>query len=242
MHGKNGKQLLVMTKPILEVDSVICGFGDRNLLTDVYLKCQPGEIIGILGRNGCGKSTLLKIIFGTQSAQNSWVRINGKVYAQAFKSQLINYLPQHNCFPRSISLQKIIALFIPDKKRREALYSNVHFEKHLGKKIGELSGGESRYCQILLLLELNAPFLMLDEPFSGIEPLFREEIKSLLLSYKQHKAIIITDHDYRNILEVSDSIKLLVNGVCKHIKHVDELERWHYVPPGTFTDDDGSRA
>ena len=227
-----------MSKAILEVDSVICGFGDQHLLTDVYLKCQPGEIIGILGRNGCGKSTLLKVIFGTQSAQNSWVRINGKVYAQPFKSQLINYLPQHNCFPRAISLQKIISLFIPSKNRREALYKNAHFEKHLHKTIGELSGGESRYCQILLLLELNAPFLMLDEPFSGIEPLFREEIKSLLLSYKQHKGIIVTDHDYRNILEVSDSVKLIVNGVCKHIKQVEELERWNYVPQGTFDKED----
>lgn len=65
-----------MKKTVLEVEGIIHGFGVKNLLTDVYLKCGVGEIIGILGRNGCGKSSLLKIIFGTLSAENKTIRVN----------------------------------------------------------------------------------------------------------------------------------------------------------------------
>ncbi len=65
---------------ILEIDSVIKSFDVKQILTDIYLKCQTGDIIGILGRNGTGKSTLLKILFGTLKAENSFIKINGKVY------------------------------------------------------------------------------------------------------------------------------------------------------------------
>jgi ABC-type multidrug transport system ATPase subunit len=223
---------------LLEVDSVICSINGKHLLTDVSLQCRQGEIIGILGRNGSGKSTLLKIIFGTQRAENSWIRINAKVYSQPFKAgNLISYLPQFNYLPTSISIRKTISIFLPDRKQREALFHDAHVQKHLHKKVGQLSGGELRYLQILLLLHLNTPFLLLDEPFSGIEPLYRDEIKKLLISHKKDKGIMITDHDYKNIIDVSDSLKLIANGVCNHIKEVRQLERWNYIPSGTFDEE-----
>ena len=218
---------------ILEADSIVHNFGTRNLLSDVYLKCQTGEIIGLLGRNGSGKSTLLKIIFGSLPADLKHVRIDGKIYHQAFGHQLIGYLPQDSFLPANLSLHQIIDIFIPSKANRSHIKENERIKFHLKKPGSQLSGGELRYFELLLLLHLDVPFLLLDEPFSGIEPIYKEHIKALLKTYKQEKGFIITDHDYRHIIEVSDRIILLTNGACKSIKNLRELEDLKYVPPGS---------
>lgn len=224
-----------MRKDVIEAESIIYRLGHKNILTDVYIKCETGEIIGVLGRNGCGKSSLLKIIFGTLRTENKNIRINKIRVNHLFtKRNMISYLPQ-NCFlPKTLSLRKIVLKFIPVASRREVIFDDPHIAKHLNKTVNELSGGESRYFQVLLLLNLTSSFVLLDEPFSSIEPLYREKIKDLIRQYKGEKGFIVTDHDYLNIVDLCDSIKLIVNGVCKHIRHVNELERWGYVPEGTF--------
>lgn len=219
----------------LEVEGIIYGFGVRNLLTDVYLKCEVGEIVGVLGRNGSGKSSLLKIIFGTLNAENKMIRVNNKIVNSAFSQiDLISYLPQSNFIPKTLTLRTIIAKYIPLQEKRDKIINDPHVENHLDKRVSNLSGGELRYFQILLLLNLESTFVLLDEPFSAIEPLYKEKIKDLIRNYKKVKGFIVTDHDYHNVLDLCGSIKLIVNGVFKHIKSVDELESWGYVPKGTF--------
>lgn len=218
---------------ILEADSILHSFGTRSLLSDVYLRCQTGEIIGLLGRNGSGKSTLLKIIFGSLPADNKYIRIDGTMYHHPFQHQLIGYLPQDAFLPETLSLHQIIDIFIPSRANRSNIKENERIKPHLKKKVTQLSGGELRYLELLVLLHLEAPFLLLDEPFSGIEPIYKEHIKTLLRTYKQEKGFIITDHDYKHIIEVSDKIVLLTNGACKHIKNLYELEDYKYIPPGT---------
>ena len=107
-------------KNLLEVDSVMISFDDRKILSGCYLKCETGDIIGILGRNGCGKSSLLKIIFGTLFTYNKFIRINQKVYQQPFKhGNLVAYLPQHGFLPKNISIKKIINIYISSVTGRE---------------------------------------------------------------------------------------------------------------------------
>lgn len=89
-------------KNLLEVDSVIISFDQKNILTDCFLKCETNDIIGILGRNGCGKSSLLKVIFGTLFTNNKFIRIKGKVYNQPYKS--VTWLP---IYPSMISCLQI---------------------------------------------------------------------------------------------------------------------------------------
>jgi ABC-type cobalamin/Fe3+-siderophores transport system ATPase subunit len=101
----------------LEVDSVQKHYNEKIIISDVYLKCQTGDIIGILGRNGSGKSTLLKIIFGIEAADFKFVRVNGVVKSNT--SDLLNeisYLPQENFIPNSFSVKKTIALSITKDK------------------------------------------------------------------------------------------------------------------------------
>lgn len=221
-----------MPEHTLEADSIIYNIGTKTLLTDIYLKCQTGEIVGLLGRNGSGKSTLLKIIFGSLPAYNKNIRIDGKVYNKPYTAQLIGYLAQSSFLPVSLSLHQIVNIFIPSKQKRILICENQRIKLHLQKKTSELSGGELRYFELLLLLNLNTPFVLLDEPFSGIDPIYKEQIKELLKEYSKEKGILITDHDYRQIIEVSKRIILLLNGACKPIKNLNELEYFNYIPSG----------
>lgn len=219
----------------LEADSVIISLGERQLLTDVYLKCETGDVVGILGRNGSGKSTLLKVIFGTTHTYNRNIRIDKKVYSgPAGKGDALAYLPQHSFLPKDISIKKIADIFIDDARVRKTILDDRRIQQHVRKTVAELSAGERRYLEILLLVSLPVKFVLLDEPFSGIEPLYKRRIIALIRAYRKTKGFIITDHDYRNIIEASNRIVLLVNGSCKNIKALIELESWHYVPEGTF--------
>jgi len=223
-------------KSILEVDSVMVSFDDRQILGGCYLKCETGDIIGILGRNGCGKSSLLKIIFGTLFTYNKFVRIDQIVYDQPYKQgNLIAYLPQHDFLPKNISIKKIINIYVGDKNGREKIINDQRLKHHLKKRISELSGGELRYLEIMLLANLDVKFILLDEPFSKVEPLYKEVIAGLIREHSSTKGFIITDHDYNNIITTSDRIILITNGVCKPIVDLIELEQWNYVPPGTFS-------
>lgn len=220
-----------MHKHTLEVDSIMYSTEDRLLLSDVYIKCQTGEIVGLLGRNGSGKTTLLKIIFGTKRADSKFIRINGQVYSRPYTSKgLIAYLPQKGYLPHATSISNIISLYLHDKEKRRALLANEHVEKHQNKNISALSTGERKYIELLLLLQLEVKFLLLDEPFSGIAPLHVVLIQELLETNRSTTGFIVTDHDYRTVLEISDQLLLLVDGTCRHIKHRDELMQWGYVP------------
>ena len=203
---------------------------NRNILTNIYITCRTGEIIGLLGRNGCGKSTLLKIIFGTLPNEDKNVRINGITYARPFaEANLMAYLPQRHFLPTDISVCRIISIFIRSPEKRKRILEDERIALHFRKKTGELSGGTLRYLEILLLLNLDTCFVLLDEPFSGIEPLYIDIIKALLREYSNHKGFIITDHNYRHIMEVSSKVILLANGACKNVRNLDDLKQWNYL-------------
>lgn len=228
-----------MKKNILEADGIIYRIGYKNLLTDVYLKCKTGEIVGLLGRNGCGKTSLLKIIFGTLGAENKSIRINKVPFNRPYvKSNLISYLPQDNFLPRATSIKEIVSQYISRPAKRNIILKDPHISKHLNKTTTELSGGELRYFQVLLLLNLKSDFVLLDEPFSSVEPIYKEKIKDLIHNHKEEKGFIITDHDYRNVIDLCDELRLIINGVCKYVKYVSQLEEWGYIPEGTFNSKD----
>lgn len=108
----------------LEVDSIMKSFGEKTVLTDIYLRCEPGEIIALFGWNGCGKSTLLHIIFGTLPCERKFIRINGKVQNKpAYRSGLIAYLPQHDFLPGNLSVKKVAHLYLSQED--EHLFSMI---------------------------------------------------------------------------------------------------------------------
>ncbi|WP_034894795.1 ATP-binding cassette domain-containing protein [Gillisia sp. Hel_I_29] len=217
----------------LHVDSVRKSYRDKLILTDIFLSCKQGEIVGLIGRNGSGKSTLLKIIFGIENAENKFIRVNKKIL-QSFKesSKVINYLPQNNFLPKGFKIKTIINLFLPVNKRAR-LKENVFIKPLLQKKYQVLSGGEKRILEILLLLNSEADFVLLDEPFNGVSPIVREQIIKYITDEKPNKGFIITDHDYENVMRVSDKILFLKNAGLKKITDKMELIQHGYLTKTT---------
>ncbi|MCH7408067.1 ATP-binding cassette domain-containing protein [Belliella sp. DSM 111904] len=222
----------------LEISGIIKKFNHKTLISDIYLLCKTGEALGILGRNGSGKSTLFQIVFGTLPAEDKMIRINNTVYHEPYKKgDLIGYLPQHNFLPTRIAIKRIIDIFITSKIQRQRVLEDERISKHLNKKVSSLSGGELRYLEVLLICHLPVKFILLDEPFSGIEPLYKELIKELIAIHKKDKGFLITDHDYMNIIDISDQLYLMNNGACLQINNYKiELEYHNYLPKGTFSD------
>jgi len=211
---------------LLEADSIRKSFGTQQVLTDISLKCQPGDIIGLLGRNGSGKSTLLKIIFGTLHTDYKFIRINGTVLSQPFKTRnTVAYLNQDDFLPKNITVQQAVetCMRYPGQK---AYFKDEVLSKVMGTKIRNLSGGELRYLEVKLLLNLDTCFLLLDEPFNGISPLHIDLIKKMIIEKSLTKGIVLTDHDYRNVLDVANKYYLLFDGGLKSVKTKKDLIEW----------------
>jgi len=221
-----------LKKHLLEIDSVQKNFGHQTIISDVYLKCETGAIIGILGRNGCGKSTLLKIIFGIVPADFKFVRIDGVVQLKAealFKE--ISYLHQDSCIPNSFTVKKAIELSI-SKDNLHAFYEDNMIQNIQDKKIGHLSGGELRYLEIKIVLYNPSKFVLLDEPYNGLSPLMAEKINLLILDNAAQKGIIITDHNYQNVISVATQLTLMKEGKLHYLNDKIELVEKGYLNSG----------
>ncbi|HAH54465.1 MAG TPA: ABC transporter [Flavobacterium sp.] len=221
-----------MTKSVLEVDSVQKQYDGKIILSDVYLKCETNNIIGVLGRNGSGKSTLLKIIFGIVIADFKFVRIDGEVKSKT--SELlhqISYLPQENFIPNLFSVNKAIVLSIP-KEKLDEFYADEMIQAILSKKVKHLSGGELRYLEIKIILNNPSKFVLLDEPYNGLSPIIIEKINELIISISKEKGIIITDHNYENVIKVSTKLVLMKEGKLHHLKDKNELVEKGYLKLG----------
>lgn len=213
----------------LYADSIVRSFGLRKVLSDVVISCQIGEVVGFLGRNGSGKSTLLKIILGCTKADHKFVKVAGKPIKSLFQAAgQIRYLPQDNFLPAHVSMQDIISVFCTRERAKKLLLLDL-IRPHAQKKSHELSGGERRIVEILMMIYSEADYLLFDEPFNGLAPLHIEIIKNLIRENSSKKGFIITDHDYRNVLDVSTRVILMHDGAVKTINHKTELIDWGYL-------------
>lgn len=215
---------------ILEADSIRKAFWNKQVLTDIYLKCQTGDVIGLLGRNGSGKSTLLKILFGTLYTEYKHISVNNEIFDQLFKRKdIVSFLCQDNFLPKSLTVKKAIQLFDHHPDDSEFFEDQV-LSKVYNSKIRNLSGGESRYLEIKLILGIDSQFAFLDEPFNGISPIHVELIKDLIRKKSNNKGIILTDHDYRNVLDVANIYMILIDGGIKILKSKEDFIYWGYLP------------
>jgi len=217
----------------LEIDSVIKSFGRNRVLTDIYLRCETGDIVGILGSNGSGKSSLLKILFGVERAEQKFIRIDGKIYEQPYLiNNEIAYLPQDSFIPRYMTLFDAVKCYLKNEDKVKLFFDDpvINFLQY--RKSTQLSGGELRYFEIMLILSLDVKFVLLDEPFNGISPVNIESVKEMIIKSAQQKGIILTDHDYRNVLDVVTQRYLLSDGGLKNIRDKEDLTLWGYMSEG----------
>ena len=215
----------------LQVKHIDKSFGKKIVLKDVSITCKKGEITGIFGRNGTGKSSLMKIIFGTLKHDNGKIEIDQKSYYQneIIPNQEISYLPQDTFLPKNIKVRNIIPFFFQDGSDQD----NIFYSKGVGnftqRKIKELSLGQLRYLEILLIGHLNHSYMLLDEPFSMIEPIYKDFIKEFLLKLRDQKGIILTDHYYSDVLEITDKNYLIKDGSILKIENKNDLIKREYL-------------
>ncbi|RYY33471.1 MAG: ATP-binding cassette domain-containing protein [Sphingobacteriaceae bacterium] len=212
----------------LKVDSVQLEFDNRKILQDIFISCTQGEVVGLLGRNGCGKSSLLRIIFGSLSCSYRHVSINDQYIKKGYYNNRIAYLPQHSYLPKGIKISKL-AEPVVNPQIWDEFAAHPIYNQHHNKTAGELSGGELRQLETLMIICSRADFILLDEPFTHISPVQAETFKPLIRQCAQTKGIIVTDHQYYNVLDISDRIILLNNGATKPINSPAELVEYKYL-------------
>ncbi len=189
------------------------------------------DILGVFGRNGCGKSTLLKMIFGTQMKGSIKISIDGLSFnpSKNISTEGIAYLPQHSFLPKNLKVRDVIPIYFSEEKKQDVIFYDPLIAKLAAKKVGELSLGQVRYLEVLLVGNLNHTFIMLDEPFSMIDPLHKDEIKKLLNTLKAEKGIIITDHYYEDVLDITTQNLLIKNGIARKIESKEDLQKLEYL-------------
>ncbi len=214
----------------LEIDSVLLAYGQKRILSDVYLRCQTGQTVGILGRNGSGKSSLLKVIFGALKAENQSLRINGQYFEKPFLGgNRISYLSQEAFTPTYLTFSKLLDVFRINPERREFLEGLPEVRQYLYDTLGSLSHGLRKYFEALLLLCASTQFTLLDEPFSFLSPVLTEDLKVHILNLKKQKGIIVTDHQYENVLSCTDSCYLIKEGRTIPVRNKDDLIQYGYL-------------
>lgn len=206
----------------LEADSILKSYGERVILSDVYLKCEIGDRMAIWGRNGSGKSTLFRIIFGTERAERSFIRINDKVITgKAYQTGMLTYLPQFDYLPKEMEVKT----FFKGKEMNNLPVGAANLlERIYTSRVRDLSGGELRFLEVILILESDVPFVILDEPFTGLSPVVIEEMCDYINGFSKTKGIILADHNYRMVEQMANKHMLLNDGYLRLINTLDELE------------------
>jgi ABC-type lipopolysaccharide export system ATPase subunit len=214
----------------LEVDSVILNYGPSIILSDVYLKSETGNITGLLGRNGNGKSSLLNIIYGSLQPNQKFIRFDEHRITFAFKvPELISFLTQFNFIPKSFKISRVMKDF---KLDFDALTLDLpELKIHYSSPLNTLSGGERRLLEMFVVLNSKSKFALLDEPFSQLSPVVIERVKEMILKASKNKGIIVTDHMYQEVIDISDDLYLAAAGKVHLIKHLDQLEFLGYLNP-----------
>lgn len=218
---------------VLEIDNVELTFSNKLLLNGIYLKAETGKITGILGGNGCGKTSLLNILFGSLESKTKLIRIDNKPYLKPlFQSGIIKYLPQHPYIPGHLKIRTVFDIY--GISWEEFIDDFENFKAYSKFTVKELSGGERRVIEAILIIRSKAEIVLLDEPFTHLAPIYVEKFTEILKKEVRHKAIIITDHMFHHVIDLADDLYFLKNGHIQLIKDPLELEDFKYLNPGTL--------
>ena len=214
----------------LPVDSLLAEhvqktYGGRRVVDDVSVSVMQGEVVGLLGANGAGKTTTFYMLVGLEQTEKGGITLNGRdvtglpMYLRARLG--LGYLPQEpSVFRKLTAEQNILAVLETMKMPRTARFARledllVEFGiTHVRKVRGDaLSGGERRRVEIARCLATEPRFILLDEPFAGIDPLAIDDIREIILYLKkQGIGILITDHNVRETLDITDRAYILSEG------------------------------
>ncbi len=209
----------------LSVVSIAKSYDKKNVLRDVSLGVERGEVVGLLGPNGAGKTTCFYSIMGLVKPDSGRILLEGQditglpMYRRAILG--LGYLPQETSIFRGLSVsQNIMAVLEvaePDKavrrERLEQLLGEFHIAHLRDAPAMALSGGERRRCEIARALAADPTIMLLDEPFAGIDPISISDIRDLVIELKKRDiGVLITDHNVRETLDIVDRACIIYDG------------------------------
>ena len=210
---------------ILKADNLVKKFKSRVVVKDVSINITQGEVVGLLGPNGAGKTTTFYMIVGMIKPNNGVVYMDKQeitTLPMYKRSRLgISYLPQEASIFRKMSVENNIKAILQlqklsSKERKAKLemlledFGITHIRKSKGYM---LSGGERRRCEIARTLASDPKFVLLDEPFAGIDPIAVEDIMKIIFKLKnQGIGVLITDHNVHETLSITDRAYILIDG------------------------------
>lgn len=210
---------------VLRTENLVKKYGKRTVVNHVSINVRQGEIVGLLGPNGAGKTTSFYMTTGLIVPNEGHIYLNDlditkyPVYKRAQNG--IGYLAQEASVFRKMSVEDNIASVLEmtpttreyQKEKLESLLSEFRLQK-VRKNLGDqLSGGERRRTEIARCLAINPKFIMLDEPFAGVDPIAVEDIQHIVWRLKDKNiGILITDHNVQETLSITDRAYLLFEG------------------------------
>ena len=200
-------------------------YGSRTVVNDVSIEVEQGEIVGLLGPNGAGKTTSFYMTVGLVKPNAGRIFLDDKditklpVYKRAQMG--VGYLAQESSVFRTLSIEDNLKAVLElskfskqeQKERVESLLDEFGLQKIRKSKGIQLSGGERRRCEIARALAIDPKFILLDEPFAGVDPIAVEDIQTIVRKLKEKNiGVLITDHNVQETLSITDRTYLLYEG------------------------------
>jgi lipopolysaccharide export system ATP-binding protein len=220
----------------LYTDNVVKNYGKRTVVKGVSIHVEEGEIVGLLGPNGAGKTTTFYMIVGLIKPNGGKVFLENDditklpMYKRAQNG--IGYLPQEASVFRKLSVEdnikSVLEMSNLGKKEQHLRLESLLEEfglQHIRRSLGiQLSGGERRRTEIARALAVSPKFMLLDEPFAGVDPIAVEDIQSIVATLKEKKiGVLITDHNVHETLRITDRSYLLYEGSILKAGNAEEL-------------------
>jgi len=214
-----------MEGAVLHAIGLVKSFHHRTAVNNISLTIEQGEIVGLLGPNGAGKTTTFRIITGEIKATAGQIQIDNlditrmPMYRRARLG--ISYLPQEPSAFRGLTTRENILVPLEmngfskeeQKRRLEEVLESFDLRTRADVKVHDLSGGERRRLEVARAFALRPRFMLLDEPFAGIDPIAVEQLQKLVYRLKEeHVGVLITDHNVHETLEITDRAYVIYEG------------------------------
>ncbi|HLP00820.1 MAG TPA: LPS export ABC transporter ATP-binding protein [Opitutaceae bacterium] len=221
----NGKPAPTPQRAVISTRELVKTYGQRNVVAGVNIRVAAGEIVGLLGPNGAGKTTTFYMIVGLVPATRGKVLVDDKEITRSRMHQRaragLGYLPQEPSIFRTLTVEENVRAIVETlglPRRLHAARTKEHLDElglwHLAKQRAyTLSGGERRRLEIARALVTRPKFLLMDEPFSGVDPISVADVQKIVLELKKRGiGILITDHNVRETLRIVDRAYLIHQG------------------------------
>ena len=214
-----------MTREGLKVKDIAKNYGGKKVVTAMSMEIFPGEVVGLLGPNGAGKTTSFYMIAGLVKSDHGSITLNGQditawpIHLRSLRG--LGYLPQEASIFRDLTVEENIYAVLevrhasPRKRKRllESLLTNFGLGHIRKSKSRQLSGGERRRVEIARTLAIQPQFILLDEPFAGVDPLAVKDVQAIIVKLQKNGiGVLITDHNVRETLKIVDRAYIMSQG------------------------------